>query len=71
MSFIFSDGSVIHVDKALKRIPIVSEYATGIVASGERLLLSRTYIRKNTLLTAEIDFESLECVRIYRGILNQ
>ena len=71
MSFIFSDGSVIHVDKALKRIPIVSEYATGIVASGERLLLSRTYIRKNTLLTAEIDFESLECVRIYRGILKE
>ena len=71
ISFIFSDESIIHLDKAPKKIPIVSEYTSGVVAPGMKLMLSRTYIRKNTLLTAEIDFDGFECVRIYRGILKE
>lgn len=67
MSFVFSDGSVIQVDKVLKRLPITSEFASGLVGPGEKLILGGTYIRKNSLITVEIDFDAVECVRIYRG----
>ena len=68
MAFLFSDGNVIEIDKALATVNIRSDYAAGEVAPGEALTLGCNYIKKNVIITASVDkFPSSGKIRLSRG----
>ena len=68
MSFIFSDGSIINVEKTLPAVGIRSDYSAGQLAYDEALTLACNYIRKNVIITATLDkFPSSGKIRLGRG----